>query len=621
MIPNKCSALHQIALIFIGVFCLLGYQLAFAQDGAAAPSLKDVLQAEEGKAGKAETSEVASTKPAVVASFDRLDRQTPRSSVNGLANAVEQGSYDLAMEFLDTRYIPPEVEALGPELARQLKIIAERAIWVGEDVFSDSPQGHPDDGLPAYRDLVTKLNTPEGPVPIYMQRVPGDEKGTYVWKVSNQTVAQLPRLYDLYGYGPIGDQLSQLIPEYRILMLDLWQWLLLMVIVLLALLLAWVLTAGINFFLRRYPSPRSSRIQKFLSGPIRFLIMVIIFRANFELIAPSLEVKALYEAKTLVVFAVAWLIIGISNLVIGRFADHMRKIGNENATVLLRPAGRVLKIAIVFVAAVMWFDNMGYNVTTIVAGLGIGSIAIALAAQKSLENLIGSITLYAAQPVRIGDLCKYDGTFGVVEEIGLRSSKIRTLARTVKHIPNARLSSIEIENYVERDKSLYKHTLRLRIDTTPDQIRYILVKAREMLYAHPMVDPDPARIRFLEFGEYSLDLQIFAYIRTIDFNEFFEVTEDLHLRLMDIVHEAGSGLAVPTRENYVDEGGRPLDQVGRSEAEAKVREWQESGEYYIPRFTEERKEELRSTLEYPQSGSPFGKRDDSVSKDSQSGIK
>lgn len=609
MIPNKCSVLHQIVLISIGAFCLLGYQLAFAQDGAAAPSLKDVLQSEDGKEDKAETSEGTSTNPAVVASFDKLDRETPRSSVHGLAKAVEQGNYDLAMEFLDTRYIPPEVKALGPELARQLKIIAERAIWVGEDIFSDSPEGHPDDGLPAYRDLVTKLDTPEGPVPIYMQRVPGDEKGTYIWKVSNQTVAQLPRLYDLYGYGPIGDKLSQLIPEYRILMLDLWQWLLLMVIVLLALLLAWLITAGINYFLRRYPSPRSSRIQKFLSGPIRFLITVIIFRANFELIAPSIEVKALFEAKTLVVFALAWLIIGISNLIIGRLADHMRRIGNENATVLLRPAGTAIKIVIVFVAAVIWLDNMGYNVTTIVAGLGIGSIAIALAAQKSLENLIGSFTLYAAQPVRIGDLCKYDGTFGVVEEIGLRSSKIRTMARTVKHVPNAQLSSIEIENYVERDKSLYKHTLRLRIDTTPDQIRYILIKGREMLYAHPMVDPEPARIRFLEFGESSLDLQVFAYIKTTDFNEFFEVTEDLHLRFMDIIHEAGSGLAVPTRVNYIEDDGRPADEAGRSEAETTVRDWKAKGDYYIPRFSEERKDELRGTLDYPQEGSPFSKKD------------
>lgn len=600
---------NKLPVVLLALVLVFSTQPVVAQEGVATPSLKDVIEGEGSQSAEPDESDTASRKVAAPVAYDRLDRQTPRSSINGFATALEQGNYEQAMEFMDTRYVPADVVARGPELAREIKIIAERAIWVGEDSFSDNPEGHSDDGLPAYRDLITKLETPEGPVYLYMQRVPGEEKGTYIWKVSNHTVAEIPRLYKIYGYGPLGDRLSQILPEQQILMLYVWQWLLLFAIVGGAFLLAWLITSGINLFLRRYPSDRSKRIQKFLSGPIRFLIIVIIYRANFELIAPPLEVMALFEAKTFAIFALAWLIMGISNLLIGRFADRMHKVGNENATVLLKPAATGIKLIIIFLAGVSWLDNMGYNVTTIVAGLGIGSIAIALAAQKSLENLIGSITLYAAQPVRIGDLCKYDGTFGVVEEIGLRSSKIRTMARTIKNIPNAKLSNIEIENYVERDKSLYKHTLRLRIDTTPNQIRYILVKGREMLYAHPMVDADPARLRFLEFGESSLDLQVFAYIKTTDSNEYFEVTEDLHLRFMDIIHEAGSGIAVPTRVNYVEDQGRPADQASRSDAEAKVKDWKEKGEYYIPRFTEERKEELRDTLEYPQEGSPFSQKD------------
>ena len=605
----KPSVVLHLPLLLVLALGLLSTQPIFAKEGMATPSLKDVIEGEASQSEQTEASDTAARKVATPVAFDKLDRQTPRSSIVGYAAALKQGNYELAMEFMDTRYVPSEVLTKGSELARELKIIAERAIWVGEDSFSDNPEGNLDDGLPAYRDLVTKLDTPEGPVPIYMQRVPGEEKGTYIWKISNNTVAEIPRLYKIYGYGPLGDKLSQILPEQKVLMLHLWQWILLFAIVGIAFIIAWTVTWLINLFLRRYSSDRSKRIQKFLSGPIRFLIIVVIYRFNFELIAPSLEVRALFEARTFAIIAMAWLLIGISNLLIGRFADRMRKVGNDNATVLLKPAATAIKLIIIFLAGVSWLDNMGYNVTTIVAGLGIGSIAIALAAQKSLENLIGSITLYAAQPVRIGDLCKYDGTFGVVEEIGLRSSKIRTMARTIKNIPNAKLSSIEIENYVERDKSLYKHTLRLRIDTTPDQIRYILVKGREMLYAHPMVDADPARLRFLEFGESSLDLQVFAYIKTTDFNEYFEVTEDLHLRFMDIIHEAGSGIAVPTRVNYVEDQGRPADQGSRSDAEAKVKDWKEKGVYYIPRFTEERKEELRNTLEYPQEGSPFSQKD------------
>jgi len=602
------SANHRYITNFLILFALLlTPPLVYADQAQETPTLKDILEkqdsTEEAKASDEAARKLISLPP------DKYNRHTPRSSIKGFAQAIRQGNYELAMEYMDTRYIPPDVATLEGELARQLKIIASRSIWVSEDIFSENPEGHTGDGLPSYRDLVTTLNTPEGPVNIYMQRVPGGEKGTYVWKISNQTVAQIPKLYAIYGYGPIGDYLSQVIPEIKIFIFELWQWLLLFSIIGIAYAISWLLTSLINLLLKRKQSRKSERLQKFFKGPIRFLLLVIFVRTNLDLVAPSLEAKAIIELQTFVIIAITWLIMGVINLAMGKLADRMTKAGNENATMLLRPAGTAIKIIVIFIATLNWFENMGYNVTTLIAGLGIGSIAVALAAQKSIENLIGSITLYAAQPIRIGDLCKYEGTFGIVEEIGLRSTKIRTLDRTVKHIPNAKLSSLEIENYVERDMSLFKPTLRLRIDTTPDQIRYILVKGREMMYAHPMVDQNPARIRFLNFDESSLNLEVFAYIKTTDFNEYFEVSEDLNLRFMDIIEEAGTSLAVPTRMNYVDNQGRPTNDLQRTEVTDKVREWKENGEFYIPKFSDKRKDELKETLDYPQKGSPFSKEE------------
>jgi MscS family membrane protein len=599
--PKKNHLLRALILL-ISLFLLSGPTVILAQTQDK-PTIKDIL--DQGEAVES-AEDVA---PAITAlPPEKYNRQTPRSSIAGLARALDESNYELAMEFMDTRYVPQEVAVKGSELARELKIIAKRAIWVGEDIFSDDPAGHANDGLPSYRDLITTLNTPEGAVSIYMQRVPGDEKGTYIWKLSNQTVSQIPKLYAVYGYGPIGDHLSQIIPEKEFFHFELWQWLLLFIIFSVAYAISWMLTTLISLFLRRKKSEKSVRQQRFINGPIRFLILVVIARSNFDLLALSLEAQAIVELQTLIIIAITWMLMGIVNLLIGRLSDRMQRAGNENSTVLLRPAKTAIKIVIIFIAALHWFQNMGYNVTTLLAGLGIGSVAIALAAQKSIENLIGSITIYAAQPIRIGDLCKYGDTFGIVEEIGLRSTKIRTLDRTVKHIPNAKLSSIEIENYVERDMSLYKPTLRLRIDTTPDQIRYILVKAREMLYAHPMVDQSPARIRFLNFDESSLNLEVFAYIKTTDFNEYFEVSEDLNLRFMDIIEEAGSSLAIPTRMNYVNSEGRPTNDLARTQAEDRIKEWKEKGELYIPKFSDERREALKETLDYPPEGSPFNSK-------------
>lgn len=186
----------------------------------------------------------------------------------------------------------------------------------------------------------------------------------------------------------------------------------------------------------------------------------------------------------------------------------MRANGNEHATVLLRPASTLIKTIILLIAFISWLDNLGFNVTTMIAGLGVGGIAVGLAAQKSIENLIGGITLYAAEPIRIGDFCRAGTTLGVVQEIGIRFTTIRTLDRTLVTIPNANLANMDIENYTRRDKILFRKKLHLCNDTMPIQLRTILDDVRDMLKQHPDIDPVPARIRFTEYGEHSLDLDI-----------------------------------------------------------------------------------------------------------------
>ena len=135
----------------------------------------------------------------------------------------------------------------------------------------------------------------------------------------------------------------------------------------------------------------------------------------------------------------------------------------------------------------------------------------------------------------------------MVEEIGLRATMIRTLDRILVTIPNSSMVNMDIENLTKRDKILYRRTVRLRNDTTPDQIRVVLDGVREMFKSHPDVDPEPARIRFTEYGEHSLNLEIFTYIKTNDFDEYLESIEDLNLRILDIIFLAGTQLALPAR--------------------------------------------------------------------------
>jgi MscS family membrane protein len=188
-----------------------------------------------------------------------------------------------------------------------------------------------------------------------------------------------------------------------------------------------------------------------------------------------------------------------------------------------------------------------------------------------------------------------------VEQIGMLSTRIRTLARTIVTVPNRELSSLQIENYALRDRFWFHPTFGLRFETTPDQLRYLLVELRAVLYAHPKVDPDPARIRFTEIGADSLKLEVFAYVKAIDFDQFLEVQEDLYLRMMDVIEASGTGFAFPSQTLYVarDQG---LSEDKTAAAEAQVRKWRENKEVQIPNFTAERIQQLRNTIPYPADG-------------------
>jgi len=236
---------------------------------------------------------------------------------------------------------------------------------------------------------------------------------------------------------------------------------------------------------------------------------------------------------------------GLIEISLGRLSDRMKQSGNMQTSVILKPLINLGKVIIMFIATLVWLDNLGFKVSTLLAGLGVGGIAIGLAAQKSIENFIGAITLYASQPLKVGDFCRIGDTLGVVEEIGLRATTLRTLERTIVSIPNATLSHIDIENLSQRDKILYRHKIQLTMETTSDQLRNVLTGVKKLLESRSDVYPDPARIRFKEYGEHSLNLEVYAYLNTNDFNTYLAISEDLNLMILDIISEAGTRLAVP----------------------------------------------------------------------------
>jgi MscS family membrane protein len=275
----------------------------------------------------------------------------------------------------------------------------------------------------------------------------------------------------------------------------------------------------------------------------------------------------------------------------------------ETANAVIRLSATLMKaLAVILGLVVIFYYFAGINLTAVVAGLGIGGIAVAFAAQKTIENFFGGLFLVWDKPIRLGDYCKAGEHAGTVEHIGLRSTLIRSLNRTVVSIPNGQLSSISVENFALRDRFLFKHTLNLRYETTADQLRYLLAQIRELLYQHPRVDSASARIRFVAFGPSSLDAEIFAYVVETGYEQFLAVQEDLLLRIMDLVESSGSGFAFPSQTLYMAKDGGPDAEKSSAAAEA-VSRWRDQGELPFPDHRPARVSQLEGTLEYPPKGS------------------
>ena len=225
------------------------------------------------------------------------------------------------------------------------------------------------------------------------------------------------------------------------------------------------------------------------------------------------------------------------------------------------------------------------RMTTALAGVGLGGIAIALGAQKTLENLFGGISILSDESLRVGDTCVIGTRVGTVEDISLRSVRIRTVERTELSIPSGTLATMSIENLSRRDKVLFNTTFGLRYETTVDQLRYVLAGVRRMLYEHPKVETVSARIRFAGFGASSLDTEIFCYVLTEDYSEFLAIREDLLLRVMEVVTAAGSAFALPARTIY--QTSDPGVDKRRAEAAAgEVEKWRQRGN---PRLADRRR--------------------------------
>lgn len=380
-------------------------------------------------------------------------------------------NYDRAAEYLDFRYLPVGMtEIQKPNLARQLKIVLDRAPWIDLGELSTDPKGYEGDGLHSYRDLAGRIEVGGQTINILLQHVPRED-GILIWKFSNATVAQIPRLYQEYGYRYLGKIFPEAFFDLKILGMEVWLWVGLLIIGIIAFGVAYAVTAIIHFVVRLSQTAFSNQLSGLVKGPGPFFLSVLVANVLVDHINPPISFRAVLQAQTLVTIALVWLAMGIVDFMLARLTERYERYGKSSARVNLSPLGMALKTVLIIIALAVWLENLGFEVTTLLAGLGIGGLAVALALQKPIENLISAITLYASQPVAVGDFYRFGDKIGTVEEIGLQATIVRTLDNTIITIPNVEFAHTQLENFSKRKKFGIIH--KSDCGMTPLPIRYV----------------------------------------------------------------------------------------------------------------------------------------------------
>ncbi len=481
---------------------------------------------------------------------DSLGRSTPHGTVFGFLQTVQNGKYKEAAQYLQLSNY--ERFTTGAELARKLHALMDNAFLGRAGALTYHQEGSIQPGVSQDHEEigVFRLNGTETPVELV--RV-SDPRAGDIWLFASETLAQVPDLFDQIESDQVGSRLPGFLSTTRILGTPLWRWTAFLLLIPVAFGASWVIVRVADKGQRLWLDSRRHLVIRDIRGsltrPTVLILTVLLHRVAVRFLGVPLLFRLYYQRTTniILVAGIAWLAFRI----VSRWGERARtralSSSKERSGSIVLLGQRILSVLIAIIAGLSMLSILGFNLTTAVAGLGIGSIALAFAAQKTLENLFGGVSIIGDQVVRVGEMCRIADRLGTVEGISLRSTRIRTLQDTELSVPNGQLANMNLENLSRRKKFLFEIKIGVRQETSPAQLRSFLTEVRVLLLSDARVGRDNLRVRFVGIGESSFDLEIFCYILTGDFGEFFAIREDLLLQILDLMAAKGIALAVPAR--------------------------------------------------------------------------
>lgn len=524
--------------LFLSLF--LNAALAVATTGAQIPGLTSSAAA-------------PAASPANPVPSDALGRDTPRGTVMGFLHAAQDENYPVAVE-----YFQPPPGRRHPKLddeedlaAQLLAVINQKILASSLDSLSRDPQGRLDDGLPSNQELLTGVREANATFSILLVRT-DDDHGNKIWLFARKTLDDIPETYDSLQFSDLEKKLPSYLTKNRILYMPLWQWLTILLAIPVAIAIGWAVSLiprlALFYVSKQRGQSALAAVRIFHIGPGTLLVSVFVHYIFVFYVGASIVYRQYYR-RVLWVFLAAgayWLLTRLTRDASARIISRLTASGRMAERSVVSLARRVLEVLAFIVIGLIALSSFGVNVTAALAGLGIGGLAIGLGAQKTFENLLGGISVLTDKALQIGDPCRIGDQRGTVEDIGLRSTKLRTEDRTIVSIPNGTVASAVLENYRQRDKILSRQIVRLRYDLAPDHIRYTLEEIRGVLRDHTRVEDATSRVRLLRFAEYSIEVEVYAYVLTRDYAEFLAIQEEVLLSIADVIERTGAVIALPS---------------------------------------------------------------------------
>lgn len=492
---------------------------------------------------------LAATTPATkTTEEDEPAFDSPRASMSRFFAATNDGRFADAARYLELAKADTDK---GPELARMLDVVLARKLLVDPNELSPLATGRRDDGLPAGVDEIGRITGKDGkviPIRIVRREAKGaDEEAR--WIFSAQTVGQAPILYDALGERWAREHFPPFffyeLPRSFLLWHAAAVALVLLVSYLVAYPLAWVLVAIVGRLAKHWKLAWDDHARRHMIGPARtaWVVPLTWFGTRFVGLYQPAEATLVRALKALVMVALFWFLLRL----VASFGGSVLESDWGRRRPSLRGFSafslRVSRFVVWFFGAVAVANELGYPVGSIITGLGIGGIAIALAAQKTVENLFGSLSILVDQPFRVGDTIRVDGIEGAVETVGLRSTRIRTSDRSLVVIPNGKLADMRIESLSARDRTRFATKLRILPKATHEQIEAFVGAVSEALARHPKVRREDVVVRLAGMADGVLEVEVAGSVETTKFAEFADARQELLLLCLAAARKSGVEIA------------------------------------------------------------------------------